>query len=166
MFEIFARWAATVEPASMEEAFLDVTGAEEAPAAIATRLRREVRAEAGLPLSVGVARRKVLAKLASRSAKPDGLFVVEPDRELEYLHPLAVERVWGIGRATARRLNAHGIATVGQAAALSEPELMALLGKPAGRYVFAVAQNREHRPVRSRRGRPAASTGQLGLFDR
>jgi DNA polymerase IV len=153
VFEIFRRCAAVVEPGSMEEAFLDVTDAEEAPVEIATRLRREVREQAGLPLSVGVARTKVLAKIASRSAKPDGLFIVAPEREVEFLHPLPVERIWGVGPATAGKLNAHGLKTVGQAAALNEAELMAMLGKAAGRYVHAVANNREHRPVQRRRGR-------------
>ena len=153
LFEIFRRCAAVVEPGSMEEAFLDVTGAADPPAEIAARLRREVREQAGLPLSVGVARTQVLAKIASRSAKPDGLFVVEPEREVEFLHPLPVERVWGVGPATARKLHAQGVRTVGQAAALSEPELMAMLGKASGRYVHAIAQNHEHRPVQRRRGR-------------
>ena len=110
---------------------------------IAAALRREAREEVGLPLSVGVARTKVLAKIASRSAKPDGLFVVPVERELEFLHPLPVERIWGVGPATAGRLNANGLRTVGQAAELSEADLMAILGKAAGRYVHAVANNRE-----------------------
>jgi DNA polymerase IV len=153
VFAVFERSVEVVEPASMEEAFLDVTGAEEAPHAIAARLRREVREEVGLPLSVGVARTKVLAKIASRSAKPDGLFVVPPDRELAFLHPLPVERVWGVGPASARKLHARGLRTVGEVARLEEAELMAILGKAAGRYVHAVARNREHRPVRRRRAR-------------
>jgi DNA polymerase-4 len=153
VFEIFRRAAPVVEPSSMEEAFLDVTDAADPPAEIAARLRRDVRAQVGLPLSVGVARTKVLAKIASRSAKPDGLCVVEPEREVEFLHPLPVERVWGVGPATARKLNAYGLRTVGQVVARSEPELMAMLGKAAGRYVHAIAQNHEHRPVQRRRGR-------------
>jgi DNA polymerase-4 len=153
VFAIFERSGAVVEPGSMEEAFLDVAGLGEPPAELAARLRREVRAEAGLPLSVGVARTKVLAKVASRSAKPDGLLVVAPDREVDFLHPLPVERLWGVGPATARKLHAHGLRTVGQAARLGEPELMAILGKAAGRYVHAVAHNRDHRPVRRHRGR-------------
>ena len=95
----------------------------------------------------------MLAKLASRSAKPDGLYVVDPDRELAFLHPLPVERLWGVGPATARKLHAHGLKTVAQAAAVSEADLMALLGKSAGRYVHAIANNREFRQVRRRRGR-------------
>jgi DNA polymerase-4 len=153
VFEIFRRGAAVVEPGSMEEAFLQAGDGGEPAAELAARLRREVREQAGLPLSVGVARTKVLAKLASRAAKPDGLFVLAPGQELEFLHPLPVERLWGVGPATARKLHARGLRTVGQAAALGEPELVAMLGKAAGRYVHAVAQNRDHRPVQARRAR-------------
>jgi DNA polymerase-4 len=153
VFEIFRRLTPVVEPGSMEEAFLDVAAAGRPAEEVAAGLRRAVREEAGLPLSVGVARTKVLAKIASRSAKPDGLFVVAPDEEAAFLHPLPVERLWGVGPATARRLHARGLRTVGQAAALSEPELVAILGKAAGRYVHAVANLRDHRPVRRRRGR-------------
>jgi DNA polymerase IV len=153
VFAIFRRLAPVVQPGSMEEAFLDVGSVAEEPVELAARLRREVRAEAGLPLSVGVARTKVLAKIASRSAKPDGLFVVAPEREGEFLHPLPVERVWGIGAATARRLHACGLRTVGQLAELDEAALVAILGKAAGRYVHAIAHNHELRPVQRRRGR-------------
>ncbi|HEX2088023.1 MAG TPA: DNA polymerase IV [Solirubrobacteraceae bacterium] len=150
---IFDRFTRVVEPGSMEEAFLDVSDAGRPAAAVAERLRRAVRDEAGLPLSVGVARTKVLAKIASRSAKPDGLYVVEPERELEFLHALPVERLWGVGPATTRKLHAHGLTTVRQAVALDEAELIAILGRSAGRYVHAIAHNRDHRPVRRRRGR-------------
>jgi DNA polymerase IV len=153
VFAIFERFVSVVEPGSMEEAFLDASGAEESPVELAARLRRVVREEVGLPLSIGVARTKVLAKIASRSAKPDGLYVVEPERELEFLHALPVERVWGVGPATARRLRTAGLHTVGQAAAVGEAELMRLLGKAAGRYVHAIAHNRDQRRVRRRRGR-------------
>jgi DNA polymerase-4 len=164
VFAVLRRSGAVVEPASIDEAFIDArellgvagepaAGLAERAAALAARLRREVRAEVGLPLSIGVARTKVLAKIASRSAKPDGLFVVTPDRELEYLHGLAVEDVWGIGAATARKLHLAGIRTVGQAAGVGEPALMAIAGKAAGRYVHAIAHNRDRRPVRARRGR-------------
>jgi DNA polymerase IV len=153
LFEIFARFSESVERGSLEEAFLEVPDGPTGAGRLAARLRREVREQARLPLSVGVARTRVLAKLASRAAKPDGLLVLEPARELEFLHPLPVERVWGIGPATARKLHAHGVRTVGQAAAVGEPELMRMVGKAAGRYVHAVAHNREHRRVRRRRGR-------------
>jgi DNA polymerase-4 len=153
VFAIFDRFVPVVEPGSMEEAFLDASGVGEPAVELATRLRRAVREEVGLPLSIGVARTKVLAKIASRSAKPDGLFVVAPERELEFLHGLPVERVWGVGPATARRLRTAGLHTVGQAAAVGEAELMSLLGKAAGRYVHAIAHNRDFRRVRRRRGR-------------
>jgi DNA polymerase-4 len=154
VFAIFDRHAEAVQPGSLEEAFLDVPGATAREAArLGALLRREVREEVGLPLSVGVAGTKVLAKIASRSAKPDGLFVVPPGEELAFLYPLPVERIWGVGPATAGRLHAHGIRTVGEAAALGEAELMVMAGKAAGRYVHAVAHNREPRPVQRRRGR-------------
>jgi DNA polymerase-4 len=154
VFAIFERHVEVVQPGSLEEAFLHLPGAgvEEA-AALGERLRRDVRDEVGLPLSIGVAATKVLAKIASRSAKPDGLFVVAPGTELEFLHPLPVQRIWGVGPATAGRLNAHGVRTVAEAAALSEPELMVMVGKAAGRYVHAIAHNREPRPVQRRPGR-------------
>jgi DNA polymerase-4 len=153
LFALFDRFAPVVEPASTEEAFLDVAGTGRPAAEVAARLRRAVREEVGLPLSVGVARTRVLAKLASRAAKPDGLHVVEPEQELAFLHSQPVERLWGVGPATARRLHACGLATVGDVAALGEPELVAILGRAAGRYVHAIASNREVRPVRRRRGR-------------
>lgn len=155
VFAIFERHTPIIEPGSMEEAFLDVGACDAAPVAIAKQLRREVRAEVGLPLSVGVARTKVLAKIASRSAKPDGLFLVDPDpeRELAFLHPLDVDRIWGVGPATARKLRARGIRTVADAAVLDEAQLIDILGKASGRYVHAIAQNREFRRVRRRRGR-------------
>jgi DNA polymerase IV len=154
VFAVLERFAPAVEAGSMEEAFLDVPETDAAAAgAVAARLRRAVREQTGLPLSVGVARTKVLAKMASGVAKPDGLLVVAPERELEFLHPLPVERVWGVGPATARKLRAHGLCTVGEAAALGEPELMRICGKAAGRYVHAIARNRDRRPVARRRGR-------------
>jgi DNA polymerase IV len=153
VFAVFDRVTPVVERGGLEEAFLDVSALDAAPADVAARLRREVREEAGLPLSVGVARTKVLAKIASRSAKPDGLYVVAPEHEEAFLHRLPVERIWGVGPATTRRLHARGITTVRDAAAFGEAELVAILGPAAGRYVHAVVTNREHRPVRRRRGR-------------
>jgi DNA polymerase IV len=153
VFAIFREFTPIVEPGSMEEAFLDVAGCALGPVEIAQRIRQRVRDEVGLPLSVGIARTKVLAKIASRSAKPDGLYEVPPGSEAEFLRPLPVERIWGVGPATARKLNEAGVIMVGQAAALSEAELMAIVGKAAGRYVHAVANNFDHRPVRRRRGR-------------
>jgi len=156
LFAVFDRTAPRVEGLGFEEAFLDVRGLGPicgSPREIAVRLRREVREQVGLPITVGVARTKVLAKMASRTAKPDGLLVVAPGGELAFLHPLPVERIWGVGAASAGKLHARGVRTVGQAAALTEATLMSILGKAAGRYVHAVANNRDPRPVRARRRR-------------
>src|SRR5258707_2025457 len=145
-----------VEGISIDEAFLDVRGMERiagSPVEIAVRLRDEVRARVGLPITVGVARTKFLAKVASGVAKPDGLLVVPPDRELAFLHPLPVERLWGVGAVTARKLHAHAIATVGDVARLDEGTLVALLGRASGRHLHALAHNRDARPVQVRRRR-------------
>jgi DNA polymerase IV len=156
VFEVFRETAPVVEGLSMEEAFLDVWGLERisgTPEEIARRLRREVLERVGLRITVGVARTKLLAKLASRAAKPDGLLVVPPAGELAFLHALRVEQLWGVGRATAAKLHARGLVTVGQVARLSEPALVAFLGKASGRHVHALAHNRDSRPVRGRRRR-------------
>jgi DNA polymerase-4 len=117
------------------------------------RLRSEVLARVGLPITVGVARTKFLAKVASGVAKPDGLLVVPPDRELAFLHPLPVERLWGVGAVTARKLHQHELATVGDVARLDEGTLVALLGRASGRHLHALAHNRDARPVQARRRR-------------
>jgi len=156
VFALFAETAPVVEALSIDEAFLDVSGLERisgTPREIAHRLRREVRHQVGLPITVGVARTKFLAKVASGSAKPDGLLVVEPEDELAFLHPLAVERLWGVGPATARKLHEYGITTVAQVAALGEASLVAMLGRAGGRHLHALAHNRDPRRVRPRRRR-------------
>jgi DNA polymerase IV len=156
VFEIFDRTSPLVEHLSIDEAFLDVRGLDRIsgpPSEIARRLRREVREEVGLPISVGVATTKHLAKVASNAAKPDGLLVIAPGREAAFLHPLPVERLWGVGPATARRLHDHGITTVGRLAALPETTLMTILGRALGRKLHAMAHNRDPRPVRTRRRR-------------
>jgi DNA polymerase IV len=107
----------------------------------------------GLRITIGIARTKFLAKVASAVAKPDGLLVVPPDDELGFLHPLPVERLWGVGRVTAARLNALGITTVGQVARLDEPLLVSMLGRAAGRQLHALAHNRDPRRVRVGRRR-------------
>jgi DNA polymerase-4 len=106
---------------------------------------------------VGVARTKFLAKVASGVAKPDGLLVVPPDRELAFLHPLPVEHMWGVGPATARRLHAWNVRTVGELAALSESTLVAMLGRAAGRHLHALAYNRDFRRVE-----PGKRRGSIG----
>ncbi|ADB48816.1 DNA polymerase IV [Conexibacter woesei] len=148
---LFEAAAPQVEAVSVEEAFLDVSALASparTPESIAIRLRRDARAQLGLPLTVGVARSKVLAKMASRAAKPDGLLVLEPERETAFLAPLAVERLWGVGPATADKLRARGLATVGAVAELPEHELAAVLGKAGARAIHAAVHGRDLRPVR------------------
>ena len=156
LFEVFERTAPLVEGLSMEEAFLDVSGLRRisgSPTAIAARLRRQVRERVGLAVTVGVARTKFLAKVASGVAKPDGLLVVPPDGELSFLHPLRVERVWGVGPVSAKKLHERGITTVGQLAELSEEALVSILGRASGRHVHALAHLRDPRQVRAGRRR-------------
>jgi DNA polymerase-4 len=150
VFAVFEDTSPEVEGMSIDEAFLDVRGMRRiagAPVEIAARLRARVRAEVGLPITVGVARTKFLAKVASAVAKPDGLLLVEPAGELAFLHPLPVERLWGVGVKTADKLHARGINTVGEVAALSENALVGMLGRGSGRHLHALAHNRDPRPV-------------------
>ncbi|GIJ81185.1 DNA polymerase-4 [Micromonospora phaseoli] len=156
VFEIFRQTTPLVEGLSIDEAFLDVGGLRRLagpPAGIAARLRRTVSEEVGLPITVGVARTKFLAKVASGVAKPDGLLVVPPDGELTFLHPLPVERLWGVGPVTAEKLRAHRIRTVGDVARLGEATLISLLGGGAGRHLHALAHNRDPRTVQVGRRR-------------
>jgi DNA polymerase-4 len=166
VFDIFERTTPLVEGLSIDEAFLDVRGLEllsGSPEDIAARLKRDVREAVGLPISVGVARTKHLAKVASGVAKPDGLLVVSPDRELEFLHPLGVEHLWGVGPVTARRLHARGLRTVGQLARLDESALVEVVGEAAGHHLHALANNRDPRPVHSgRRRRSIGSQNAIG----
>jgi DNA polymerase-4 len=153
VFRVFERTAPLVQALSIDEAFLDVRGLEAisgTPVEIAARLRREVHQEVGLPVTVGIARTKFLAKVASAVAKPDGLLLVVPDAELAFLHPLPVERLWGVGRVTAAKLRLRGIATVGQVAELDEQALIAILGRAGGRHLHALAHNHDPRPVHAR----------------
>jgi DNA polymerase IV len=166
VFQVFEDTTPLVEGLSIDEAFLDTRGMERlagAPAEIAARLRRDVRERVGLPITVGVARTKFLAKVASAVAKPDGLLVVQPDRELAFLHPLPVERLWGVGPVTAGRLHRLGITTVAQVAGFPEAALVTVLGRAAGRHLHALAHNRDPRPVeRRRRRRSIGSQRALG----
>jgi DNA polymerase-4 len=160
VFAIFRDLTPVVEGLSIDEAFLDVGGLARVsgtPEQIATRLRRRVRAEAGLPISVGVARTKFLAKVASGVAKPDGLLVVAPEHEQRFLHPLPVERIWGVGTVTAEKLHRRGVRTVAQLAALDEPTLVVMVGKGTGRHLHALAHGRDPRPVHT--GRRSRSIG-------
>jgi DNA polymerase IV len=156
VFRVFAETAPVVEALSIDEAFLDVRGLGHisgTPREIAAKLRRDVRQQVGLPITVGVARTKFLAKVASGVAKPDGLLVVPPGSELAFLHPLPVERLWGVGRVTSAKLRDRGITTVGQVAELDEDVLVAMLGRASGRHLHALAHNRDPRPVQVRRRR-------------
>jgi DNA polymerase-4 len=157
VFRVFDDTTPLVEGISIDEAFLDVSGLRRVsgtPVEIAVRLRREVRQRVGLPITVGIARTKFLAKVASGVAKPDGLLEVPPDGELAFLHPLPVERLWGVGPVTSERLRSRGITTVGEVARIPEMALVAMLGPAAGRHLHALAHNRDPRPVQAggRRG--------------
>jgi DNA polymerase IV len=166
VFRVFEDVTPLVEGLSIDEAFLDVRGLERLagpPERIARRLRARVLEEVGLPITVGIARTKFLAKVASAVAKPDGLLVVPPDGELRFLHPLPVERLWGVGRVTAEKLHGRGIRTVGQVAALDEQVLVWMVGGAMGRQLHALAHNRDPRPVRvGRRRRSIGSQRALG----
>ncbi|MBO0691042.1 MAG: DNA polymerase IV, partial [Candidatus Dormibacteraeota bacterium] len=166
VFSVFEDTTPLVEGLSIDEAFLDVRGLHDisgTPAEIAARLRRRVHERVGLPITVGVARTKFLAKVASGVAKPDGLLVVPPGEELDFLHPLPVERLWGVGAATARKLHGRGIRTVGQVAGLPEPALVTMLGRASGDHLFALAHNRDPRPVEGgRRRRSVGAQRALG----
>src|SRR5438874_11125427 len=157
VFDIFEHTTPLVEGLSIDEAFLDVRGMQllaGSPTEIAVGLKREVRERVGLPITVGVARTKFLAKVASGVGKPDGLLVVPPDDELGFLNPLPVERLWGVGPKTAEKLHGRGITTVGEVARLAQPTLVSILGLASGRHLHALAHNRDPRPVQvgKRRG--------------
>jgi DNA polymerase-4 len=166
VFAVFRDTTPLVEGLSIDEAFLDVRGLGRisgTPREIAVRLRRRVLEQIGLPITVGIARTKFLAKVASGVAKPDGLLVVPPDGELAFLHPLPVERLWGVGPVTAEKLRLRGIKTVGQVAQLAESTLVSLLGRAAGRHLHALAHNRDPRRVQvGRRRRSIGAQRALG----
>ena len=166
VFAVFRDTSPLVEGLSIDEAFLDVRGMERIagkPIEIAARLRRDVRERVGLAITVGVARTKFLAKVASGVAKPDGLLVVPPGGELAFLHPLPVHRLWGVGPVTARKLHARGITTVGEVAQLTETTLVGIVGRAAGRQLHALAHNRDPRRVQvGRRRRSIGGQRALG----
>ncbi len=161
MFEVFHDTTPLVEGLSIDEAFLDVGGLRRisgTPSQIAARLRREVRERVGLPITVGVARTKFLAKVASGVGKPDGLLVVPVDGELAFLHALPIERLWGVGPATSRKLRERSMTTVADVAQLDEPALVGILGRAAGRHLHALAHNRDPRRVEVGRRRRSMGT--------
>jgi DNA polymerase-4 len=166
VFEVFRETSPLVEGLSIDEAFLDVRGMRRisgSPVEIAARLRRDVLEQVGLPITIGVARTKFLAKVASGVAKPDGLLVVPPDGELDFLHPLPVERLWGVGAVTAGKLHARGIRTVGEVATLAESTLVSMLGRSAGRQLHALSHNRDPRRIQvGRRRRTMGAQRALG----
>lgn len=170
VFEVFRETTPIVEGISIDEAFLDVSGLHRisGPAPeIARRLRADVREQVGLPITVGVASTKFLAKVASGVGKPDGLLVVPAGDELAFLHPLRVERLWGVGPKTATRLHERGFHTVGDVAAVSSEVLVGLVGRAAGLQLHALAHNRDPRPVRAReRRRSIGSQRALGTRPR
>ena len=165
-FAVFHDTTPLVEGISIDEAFLDVGGLRRlsgTPVEIAERLRQRVRDEVGLPISVGVACTKFLAKVASAVSKPDGLLVVAPGTELDFLHPLPVERLWGVGPKTAAKLHGRGFHTVGELAALGSESLVAMLGPASGHHLHALAHNRDPREVVvGRRRRSIGSQSALG----
>jgi DNA polymerase-4 len=155
-YRVFDDFSPVVEGLSIDEAFLDVRGLEHihgTPVEIARKLRAAVLERVGLRITVGVARTKFLAKVASGVAKPNGLLVVPPGGERAFLHPLPVERLWGVGAVTAAKLHGRGITTVGQVAQLGEPDLVEMLGRASGRQLHALAHNRDPRPVQGGRRR-------------
>ncbi|CAM3831156.1 DNA polymerase IV [Smaragdicoccus niigatensis] len=166
VFEVFRDTTPLVEPLSVDEAFLEVGGLLRLagdPLSIAVRLRAEVRDKVGLPITVGIARSKFLAKVASAVAKPDGLRLVPADAELEFLHPLPIERLWGVGQVTSTKLHAFGIRTVGQLAATSESDLSTIVGGGAARHLHALSWARDPRRVETgRRRRSIGSQRALG----
>ena len=155
-----------VERISIDEAFADVAGCTHlfgSPAEIASAVRRRVRTELGLPISVGVARTKHLAKIASQVAKPDGLVIVDPTTELDFLHNLPVELMWGVGPVTKARLAEIGVLTIGQLAKISEGSLTRLVGPSASEKLTALAWNRDPRQIKThRRARSAGAQSALG----
>ena len=150
VFEVFRDTSPLVEAISVDEAFIDVGGLRRVsgtPVEIAARLRSDVRSRVGLPITVGIARTKFLAKVASQEAKPDGLLLVPPGREIAFLHPLPVRRLWGVGAVTADKLHAHGIETVADVAELSESLLGSLVGGAMGGRLYALSHNVDQRRV-------------------
>ncbi|MBV1893004.1 MAG: DNA polymerase IV [Ilumatobacteraceae bacterium] len=163
VFEIFNNTTPLVEGISVDEAFLDVAGLGRlsgTPVEVAQQLRAEVRKDVGLAITVGVARTKFLAKVASGVGKPDGLLLVEPDGELDFLHPLPVERLWGVGAVTAAKLNARGISTVGEVAEMPLAALDSIVGAGMARQLHALANNHDPRVVEVGRRRGSIGSQQ------
>ena len=163
---ILGDYTPLVESISIDEAFADVAGCTHlfgSPADIAATIRHRVRTELGLPISVGVARTKHLAKIASQVAKPDGMVLVDPKTELEFLHDLPVELMWGVGPVTKAKLTERGILTIGQLAITPGRSIERLLGTAVGEKLSALAWNRDPREIRTHhRARSAGAQSALG----
>lgn len=167
VYGIFAETSPVVEGISIDEAFLDAGGLEHisgTPVETAERLRKSVRDSAGLAISVGVARTKFMAKMASAKAKPDGLLVVEPEREEAFLHPLPIEALWGVGNVTSRKLHEMGISSIGEIASCDPARLSEALGASPALRLIDLANNRDPRRVRPRA--PRKSIGAQSAFPR
>ena len=165
VYDIFSSFSPVVEGLSIDEAFLDVAGLEGIsgdPIETARKLRARVREEVGLTISVGLARTKFLAKIASAQAKPDGLLAIEPAREQSFLRPLPIEVVWGVGRVTSGRLRGIGIETVGDLADSDPVMLAGMIGRSSAGRLVDLANNRDPRPVRKRD--PRKSFGAQSAF--
>jgi len=164
--QVLGDYTPLFERISIDEAFADVAGCTHLfgpPADIAKAIRRRVREELGLPISVGVARTKHLAKIASQVAKPDGLVVVDPATEVDFLHDLPVELMWGVGPVTKARLSEKGVLTIGQLARLPPGSLEPLLGDALGQKLAALAWNRDPREIKTpRRAQSAGAQSALG----
>lgn len=156
VFKVFERYSPTVEGISIDEAFLDVGGMQHfkgGPREIGEAIRRDVREEVGLPVTVGIASVKFIAKIASGFAKPDGLMVIEPGTELEFLRPLDIERLWGVGKVTSEKLRARGIHYIGDIADYGQDRLEPVVGKAAAAKFTDLANARDPRSVKPRQRR-------------
>lgn len=150
VFEVFHSFTPRVEGLSLDEAFLDVRGLRHHYASVVEvgrAIRERIKAELGLPASVGVASTKFVAKLASKAAKPDGLMHIEADTQEAFLHALPVEELWGVGPATLAGLQRLGIASVGDLAAMPESTLSSTLGRSQGAHLLSLARGIDPRPV-------------------
>ncbi len=165
VFEVFREFTPVVEPLSIDEAFLDVAGSTHlfgSPGEIAASIRKRVYQETALPVSVGASQTKFLSKIASQVAKPDGYIVVEPGRELDFLHPLSVEYLWGVGPVTQEALATLGVKTIGDLAETSERLLADRVGNARAAHLHALSWNTDPRGVETTRR--AASVGAQSAF--
>ncbi|MCL4119547.1 UNVERIFIED_CONTAM: hypothetical protein GTU68_030889 [Idotea baltica] len=168
IMEIMARFTPLIEPLSLDEAFLDVTSGRRlfgSGSAIATKLRQTIFDEVGLWCSAGVAATKFVAKLASERAKPTGVFVVAPGRELDFLHPLPARSLWGVGPATMAKLERLGITTVGDIAEMPVERVMSVVGKASGTHLHNLANARDDRVVEPEQRAKSISQEQTFQFD-